>query len=103
VLDLGRIDVLAARDEHLLAPSSDPEEAVGVAPGEVARDQPAVPRERSGRRLFVAPVAGSDSGAAELKLADLAGGGLSSVLPHDSGGAEELGPPDRADPRPGVG
>jgi hypothetical protein len=36
VLDLGRVDVLAARDEHLLPPPRHIVEAVGIAAGKVA-------------------------------------------------------------------
>ena len=43
-LDLGGIDVLAARDEHLLQPALDPEVALLVSLDDVARVQPSVPR-----------------------------------------------------------
>src|SRR5690554_828624 len=42
VLDLGRIDVLAARDDHVLLAAVDPEEAVGVEVPDVAGVEPAV-------------------------------------------------------------
>ena len=41
-LDLGRIDVLAARDVHVLEPALDPVEALVVALGDVTGAQPAV-------------------------------------------------------------
>src|SRR3712207_8929682 len=53
VLDFGGIDVLAARDEHLLPPAGDIIEALGVAPRQVARPQPAVRSEASAVRLLV--------------------------------------------------
>ena len=45
-LDLGRVDVLAAGDEHVLEPAADPVEALVVALGDVAGAQPAVRRTR---------------------------------------------------------
>ena len=41
-LDLGRVDVLAARDVHVLEPRRDPVVALLVALGDVAGEQPAV-------------------------------------------------------------
>ena len=55
-LDLHRIDVVATADEHLFHPSSQPEDAVVVAGGEVACAEPAVD-ERLRRARRVVPVA----------------------------------------------
>ena len=75
VLDLGRIDVLTAGDDHVLRPPDDPVVALLVAGGDVAGEKPAV-RERRLRRLGVAPVAGEDVRAPHEQLA------LSGPLEH---------------------
>ena len=77
-LDLGRIDVLAARDEHVLDAVGDVVEAVGVAPGEVARVQPAVAVMAARGRLRVVEVAGRHAGAAEQEVAQLAVGDVAA-------------------------
>ena len=57
VLDLERVDVLAARDDHVVDATDDPEVAVVVEPARVARVVPAVAdRLRVGVRTV--PVAG---------------------------------------------
>ena len=49
-LDFGRIDVLAARDDQVVAPVEHPQATVGVEAADVAGVQPAVAqRARSGR------------------------------------------------------
>ena len=48
LLDLGRRDVLAAADDHVLHPVGDREEAVGVEHAHVAGAVPAVGVERVG-------------------------------------------------------
>ena len=68
-LDLGRVDVLAAGDVHVLEAAADAVEALLVALGDVARAEPAVVGERAARRLLVAPVAGENVRAAHLELA----------------------------------
>jgi hypothetical protein len=47
-LDLTRENVLAARDEHVVDPTDDIMEAVGVAPHHVAGDVPAIRGDRRG-------------------------------------------------------
>src|SRR3954451_7608102 len=71
-LDLGRIDVLAAADDHVLDAVRDVEIAVAVNVAAVPRAQPAVGRDR--RRGFhrLAPVAAHDLLAAHAHLAALA-------------------------------
>ena len=71
-LDLGRVDVLAAGDEHVLRAALDGEEALVVLDGEVAGLQPAV-ADRLGGCLGPAPVAGGDVRAADQQLAGLVG------------------------------
>src|SRR5919199_3189151 len=72
LLDLGRRDVLAAADDQLLEAARDGQEAVLVAPREVARAIPAVPQGGSGfLRLVV--IAGHQVGTADDQLAFLAG------------------------------
>ena len=58
-LDLGRVDVLAAGDDHVLDPVDDAVVALVVALGDVAGAQPPV-REGGRGRLRVAPVARED-------------------------------------------
>src|SRR5690606_17270263 len=70
-LDLGRIDVLAARDVHVLDAIDDVVVTVGIAARDIAGFQPAiVGKGRSGRSLVV-PVAGRNAGAANLQFAGL--------------------------------
>src|SRR5436853_141187 len=73
-LDLGRVDVDAAADDHVLLAAGDGEEAVGVLAGEVAGVEPAVGVERGGGRLGVVPVPPADVRAAQPELPHLAGG-----------------------------
>jgi hypothetical protein len=68
VLDLGRVDVLAARDDHVLRPADDPVVALVVARRDVAGEEPAV-GEGGGRRLRVPPVAGEDVRPLDEQLA----------------------------------
>ena len=49
LLDLGRVDVLAAPDDQLLAPADDPVVAVVAAAGQVAGVEPAVGVDRPAR------------------------------------------------------
>ena len=56
VLDLERVDVLAARDDHVVEPAVEPEVAVLVEPADVAGVVPAV-----ADRLLVGVRAGSSS------------------------------------------
>src|SRR3546814_1637988 len=67
ILDLDRIDILAARDEHLLPAAGDVGEAIGVAAGKVARAEPAVGGESRTRRLLVVPVTRSEEHTSELQ------------------------------------
>ena len=83
-LDLHRIDVVAAADEHLFHPSSQPEDAVVVAGGEVACAEPAVD-ERLRRARRVVPVARHHGRRGEPEFADLAIGQRSAVLIADVG------------------
>ena len=66
--DLGWIDVLAARDVHVLEPAADPVAAVLVRFGHVAGREPAVAEDGRGR-LGVPPVAGEHVRAAHEQLA----------------------------------
>src|SRR3546814_2974134 len=66
-LDLGRIDVLAARDVHVLDAVDDIVIAIGIAAGDIAAFQPAVRREGGFCRGLVVPVTGRDAGAADLR------------------------------------
>src|SRR5262249_27530684 len=57
VLDLGRIDVVAAADEHLAPPATEAEIAGGVEDTDVPRVHPAVGIDGGRRRLRIPPVA----------------------------------------------
>ena len=72
VLDLHRVDVLAARDDHVVDPAVDPEIAVGVEMPGVAGVVPAV-ADRLGVCVGPVPVAGERLVAREVR-ADLAVG-----------------------------
>ena len=72
VLDLGRIDVLAAAQDQVGAPGDDVQGAIAVA-AEVAGAYPAFGQHRLGRRLGVVPVADHRRRAAHLDVAFFAG------------------------------
>jgi len=68
-LDLRRIGVGPADDEHLLEPTGDGEIAVGIETAEIAGAKPPVRRCRSARRGLVVEIALHDQVAAYLHLA----------------------------------
>ena len=72
-LDLGREDVLAARDDEVGAAVGDVEAPLRVKPAEVARPQPAVRRERSRGLGLPAEVAAEGGGGEHLDLPDPVG------------------------------
>src|SRR5580658_1632565 len=57
LLDLARVDVLAAADDHVLDPSGDPAIARGIESGEIAAVHPAGGIDRFFRPLGIAPIA----------------------------------------------
>ncbi len=66
--ELGRIDVLAAGNDHVLAPILEPEEALRVALGDITADKPAIDEGRHIARLVI-PVAAGDMRTAHQDLA----------------------------------
>ena len=68
VLDLGRVGVEAAHDEHVLRPADDAQAAALVDHAEVAGAQPAVGGERRGGRLRVVEVASHHGRASQHDL-----------------------------------
>eukprot|EP00966_Prymnesium_polylepis_P332463 7387962-Prymnesium_polylepis.2 len=68
-LDLDRVDVLAARQDHVLEPVAHRQVAVRLLPRHIARAEPAVRRERLRRRLRVVVVGREDSRPPDLNLA----------------------------------
>ena len=72
LLDLARIDVGAARDDHVLGAVAQREVAVPVERADIAGPQPAL-AQRGGGGLRVVPVAGHRAVAAAHHLAGLAG------------------------------
>ncbi len=73
VLHLGRVNVLTARDEHILPPVDDVVVAILVAHGHVAGVQPAV-FDGLSRHLRQAPVAGRHAGTFDQQFATFPGG-----------------------------
>ena len=73
-LHLGRVDVLAAADDHVLDPVVDVDIAVGVQVAGVAGEHPAVGGHGAGGGLGLLPVAQHVVGRAGHDLAHLAGG-----------------------------
>ncbi len=67
--DLGRVDVLAAADDHVLDAVGDVDVAVGIHVAAIAGAQPAVLGDRRGGRLRLAPVAAHQLFAADPDLA----------------------------------
>jgi hypothetical protein len=82
LLDLARVDVEAAAQDHLLLAVDDEEVAVLVDPRHVARVEPAV-LDRLGGRIVLAPVALHHVRALDGDLADLALVDLLAVLVDD--------------------
>src|SRR6185437_5098004 len=78
VLHLGRVDVLAAADDHVLDPVDDEQVAAGVQVAAVAGVHPAAP-EGVRRLLRLVPVALHDVPAAADDLADDSGRDLGVV------------------------
>ena len=83
VLDLGRVDVLAARDDHVLGPVDDEDVPAVVDRRQVATAVPAVGREGPRRLVGAVPVPGHDVRAADHDLADLADLADGAVRPTD--------------------
>src|SRR5690606_7163615 len=73
-LDFGRVHVVAAADDQVLAAAHDAHVVALVYPAHVAGLEPAVGRELLGRFLGHAPVALEHVGALHLDVADLAHG-----------------------------
>jgi hypothetical protein len=89
-LDLRRIDVHAAADDHVLLAAGDPVEALGIAAREVAGVEPAFGVQGGGRGLGIVPISMANVGAADQKLPHLA------LLVHEAGLSEHQGLADRA-------
>ena len=95
VLDLARIDVVAAADEHVVLAVENVDEAVLVHASDVAGMEPTVAESLGG--LFRAvPVTGHELGAAADDLALLAGGHRPVVIVEDCHVDGGIGPPARA-------
>src|SRR5581483_11137091 len=82
--DLGRIDVLATPDDHVLGPVGDRDEPVLVEAGDVAGAQPAAGQERLRRGLGLVPVPLHDVRAAHPQLAGLADRQVVALLVDDA-------------------
>src|ERR1043165_7797125 len=101
-LDLRRIDVHAAADEHVLGAAGDEEEAVVVAPRQIAGAEEAVLAEGLARRGLVVPVALGDVRPADPHLADLAVLHVMALSIDDAHLGEEQRLADRAALRYGL-
>jgi hypothetical protein len=81
LLDLARVDVLAAADQHVLDPADDVRVALGIDRRQVAGVHPAGGVDRLARARLVLPVAAHDRVAAR---AELAGGADRTIRPAPS-------------------
>src|SRR3954451_17699311 len=70
LLDLARVDVVAAADDQLLLAVDEEQIALFVEAADIAGRQPAVGVDRVARRFVIVPVAGDHGRPAELDLAD---------------------------------
>src|SRR5947209_14731369 len=87
VLDLGRVNVEAADDEHVLDATDDAEVAALVEHAEVAGARPAVVGQRVGRGLRVVEVAGHHRPALDDDLARLSRRSIDAELEPGTGAA----------------
>src|SRR5262249_3683373 len=102
-LDLGRIDVLAAADDHVLHAVTDVEKAVDVEVADVAAAEPAVGVEALRRGVRAVPVARGSARAAHADLATSAGfADRISRAVDQSPFREDRGPAARAELADGV-
>src|SRR5581483_12049366 len=83
VLDLGRIDVLAAGDVHVLPAVDDVVEAFLIDAGRITGVQPAV-GERRLVRLRPVPIARRDVGSLDPEFTKLADIGVAAVRTDDA-------------------
>ena len=97
IFDLNGINVLAARDDDVLFAVNEPDEAVLVLAGHVARVEPAVLAEYLVGRLRILIVAFHNAGALDGKLADLARKHRAAALVNDPGLPAVARLADRAD------
>ena len=80
LLDLARVDVVAAADDHVLLAVDDEVVAVGIDAADVAGVEPTVRVDRLGRRVGALPVALHDIVAADGDLAGVARGDIGACL-----------------------
>ncbi len=95
VLDLGRVGVEAADDEHVLRPADDAQAPGVVDHAEVAGAQPAVGRQRLRGRLGIVEVVRHDAAAAQQDLAGLARRHVAALAVDDAQLEAGPGPADR--------
>src|SRR5262249_10068732 len=72
VLDLAWVHIIATADDKLARPPRDCVVAIGAAPAQIARLEPAIGAERLCRSVGTPPVPREDRGPAPLALAALA-------------------------------
>ena len=98
LLDLARVDVEPAADDHVLQPPDDVDEPVLVHTAEVAREEPAVLGDRLLGGLLASPVALHDVVTADGDLPDLSDRELLAVLADDPHLDPRDRPADGSDP-----
>src|SRR5207302_7843347 len=81
-LDLGGVDILATRDNHVLQAVQDVEITVRILTADVSRTKEAVPERKSGF-LRILPIATRDIRAPSHQFARLTGRNFCSCLVHD--------------------
>ena len=97
-LNLARVDVLAATDDHVLLAAHDVEIAILIKTAVVARSDPSVAQGVRGSRLVV-PVTLHDLLAADEHLADLACGKRLPAVIDDPNFIVDLRPSCRGEPQ----
>src|SRR3546814_303815 len=83
IFDLGRVDILAARDDHVLRPVDDIIEPLLVAPGDVARPIPSIFDDLMGQ-VRLAPIAGRDGGLTDEEFSWLTVRDIDAVAVDDT-------------------
>src|SRR6185437_9832593 len=97
ILDLARIDVLAAADQHVLDPPDDVAIALGVDGGKIAAMHPPDLVDRRAAPFRILPIAAHDAIAARAQLAGFAYRHDASGLVDDLDLDMRMDAPDRGD------
>ena len=90
-LDLSRIHIDAAADEHVFRPAGNVEKAFVIAPRQVSGVEPALFVKRSGGRIRVVPVSAADVRTSQPQFADLLPRHFLPIRTHESSFGEHQG------------